>query len=156
MLRSPKILLLLPMLLASLSAMAGSAVDQIEIVDPYARAVPPGQPNSASFMSLTNKGEQATALVAAESDVAKAAELHNHIMDGEVMRMRRVDQIDLPAGETVTLEPGGLHIMLIGLARQLAPEEQIELTLIFADDSRKTIEIPVRKIQVDGHSHHHH
>ena len=103
---------------------------------------------SARVGQLSNGSGEETALVAAESSVAETVELHNHVADGGMMRMRRVERIDLAAGETVTFQPGGLHVMLIGLTRQLEPGQQVDLTLIFADGSRKQIEAPVRKIQV--------
>ncbi|MES9856182.1 MAG: copper chaperone PCu(A)C [Sedimenticola sp.] len=130
------------------SAMAGSAADRVEAGAPYARAVPPGQPNSASFMVLTNNSSMDHALVAAESSVSNVVELHTHINDNGMMRMRRVDKIDLPAGKMVMLQPGGLHIMMIGLKRQLKPEESIDLTLAFDDGSKKMLSVPVRKLQM--------
>ncbi|MBR9885359.1 MAG: copper chaperone PCu(A)C, partial [Oceanospirillales bacterium] len=60
----------------------------VEVTDPYARAVPPGQPNSAAFMQLQNRGEDTLTLIGASSDVAKAVELHTHTQDQGVMRMR--------------------------------------------------------------------
>ena len=140
-------LLLVPSLFAKV-CIAGSAADLIGVADPYARAVPPGQTNSAVFMTLSNGSGEEHALVAAESGIADAVELHNHVMDGGMMRMRRMERIDLGAGETVTLEPGGMHVMFIGLARQLEPGQQVELTLIFDDGSRTRLEVPVRKVTV--------
>jgi len=137
---------------------AGSAADAVRAQDPYARAVPPGLPNSAAFLTLTNSGSEDHALVAVQSDAAKVAEMHTHTMEGGMMRMRRVDRIDLPGGESIRLQPGGLHIMLIGLDHQLLPDETISLTLVFEDGSRETLSAPVRKVQAmmqhdHGHSH---
>ncbi|MEA3639342.1 MAG: copper chaperone PCu(A)C [Lamprobacter sp.] len=129
----------------------------IAIADAYARAVPPGQPNSAAFMTLTNAGEQDRALITGESDAAEVVELHRHRMEDGMMRMRQVEQIALPAGETVTLAPGGLHVMLIGLTKTLAPGDQIELTLGFDDGSLQTLNLPVRRIDpsaMPAHKHH--
>ncbi|MEJ1295923.1 MAG: copper chaperone PCu(A)C [Candidatus Sedimenticola sp. (ex Thyasira tokunagai)] len=130
------------------SVMAGGIADSVEAGDPYARAVPPGQPNSASFMALTNKSSMDHALVAAESSVSKVVELHTHINDNGMMRMRRVEKIDLPAGKMVMLKPGGHHVMLIGLKKQLMPGESIDITLIFDDGSKKAMSVPVRKLQM--------
>lgn len=129
------------------------AADPIAVDDPYARAVPPGQPNSAVFMALTNPSGEERALVAAESPAAAVVELHTHRMDGGMMRMRRVERIALPPGERVVLEPGGRHLMLIGLQRPLAPGETVALTLTLDDGSRVPLEAPVRPITgtVDGH-----
>jgi copper(I)-binding protein len=125
---------------------AGPAANGVEVRDAYARAVPPGQSNSAMFMQLTNDSGTDRAVVGAESPVCKAAELHTHIHQGGMMMMRRIDRIDLPAGKTVALQPGGLHVMLIGLKRLLVPGESVDLTLIFADGSRQLVKGPVRSI----------
>ena len=106
--------------------------------------------------SMTNQGGEDHALASAESDAAKVVELHTHLMEEGMMKMRRVDKIDLPAGETVKLEPGGLHIMLIGLERQLSPGEDVDITLVFEDGSRSSTKAPVKKVEVkmDHHNHH--
>jgi hypothetical protein len=126
---------------------AGSAAEAVDVSGAYARAVPPGQPNGAVFMEVTNGGGEAHALVAAESPVAETVELHSHRMEEGMMRMRREERIDLPPGETVAFAPGGLHLMLIGLNRQLEPGQQLDLTLIFEDGSRTRVEAPVRAIE---------
>jgi periplasmic copper chaperone A len=144
-----------PLLAAAFTtALAFSAQGaEVSIGDPYARAVPPGQPNSAVFMSLTNQSGQAQALVGAESTVSEIVELHTHVEEDGMMRMRRIEQIDVPAGETVTLKPGGLHVMLIGLTQALEPDDAVELTLIFDDGSRIPVQAPVRKIQMQPMDH---
>jgi len=143
-------------LFLSASLYAGTSAEDVQAEGAYVRAVPPGQPNSAAFMSLTNKGETDHVLVAAESNVSKVAELHTHSMEGGMMKMRPVEKIDLPAGETVKLQPGGLHIMLIGLTRQLSPGEDVEITLIFEDGSRASLQAPVKTVQQTMEEHHHH
>lgn len=129
----------------------------IEVTDAYVRAVPPGAPNSAAFLALSNGSGEPRALVSAESPASEAVELHTHTMDGGMMRMRRVDRIEVPAGGRVALEPGGLHLMLIGLKRPLAPGDQVALTLIFDDGSRSELAAPVRPVvPAAGNEHRHH
>ncbi|MES9991978.1 MAG: copper chaperone PCu(A)C [Candidatus Thiodiazotropha sp.] len=142
------------------AAVAGSVADGIMVDDPYVRAVPPGQPNSASFMVLHNKGDEGSALTAASSPAAEVVELHTHTMEDGMMRMRKVEKIDLPAGEAVSLQPGGLHVMLIGLKQQLAPDQNVPITLMFEDGSSVQVDAPVRKLQMKmkqgdhkGHMH---
>lgn len=140
----------------SLGTSVAFAAD-ISIEQPFARATPPGQPNSAAFMQLSNKGE-ATALVAAHSSVANVVELHTHIHDEGVMRMRKIEQIELPAGATTLLEPGGLHVMLIDLKQPLQDGSRIDLTLEYADGSEQQIEVPVQMampagMQMQQHKH---
>ena len=134
-------------------AYAGEAADQVDVSGAYVRAVPPGQPNSAAFMALANQSDSDHALVAAESSVAEAVEMHSHTMEGGMMRMRRVERIDLGAGETVIFQPGELHVMLIGLTRQLEPGQQVDLTLIYEDGSRTQMAAQVQKISVEGVAH---
>ncbi len=130
------------------SVTAQTAIERIEVMDPYVRAVPPGMPNSASFMAIANHSDQAHALVAAESRVAKVVELHTHAMVDGMMRMRRVEKIDLPAGETIELKPGGLHVMMMGLKQGLEPGQTIPVTLVFADGTKMEVQAPVRKLQM--------
>jgi copper(I)-binding protein len=141
-------------------AAATNIADGIMVNDPYVRAVPPGQPNSASFMVLHNKGEQGSALTAASTPAAEVVELHTHTLEEGMMRMRKVEKIDLPAGEMVKLQPGGLHVMLIGLKQELIPDEKVPLTLTFEDGSSLQLDVPVRKLQMqmkqDGHQGHMH
>ncbi|MEJ2406965.1 MAG: copper chaperone PCu(A)C [Candidatus Thiodiazotropha sp.] len=136
------------LLLLSSAVLAGTAGDGVSVEAPYVRAVPPGQPNSAAFMSLHNSTDQSYQLVGASSDVAEVVELHTHTMEDGMMRMRQVDQIELPAGDTVSLKPGGLHIMLIGLKHKLVPDDDIRLTLKFSDGSEQEVSAPVKKIRM--------
>lgn len=135
------------LLLAPLIAVAGAA-DDVSVVDPYVRAVPPGQPNSAAFMQLHNKSTTRHAIVKAQSPVAKIVELHTHIMEGGMMKMRQVERIEVPAQGSTTLAPGGLHVMLLGLTADLTPDQLVPVTLMFEDGSKTTIQAPVRKLQM--------
>ncbi len=130
------------------SAAVGGAADGVAVTDPYVRAVPPGQPNSALFMAVTNNSSMDRVLVAAESPAAGVVELHTHINDNGMMRMRRVEKIDLPVGKTVMLQPGGLHVMLIGLKQGLVPDQKVSITLLFDDGGKKVLSVPVRKLQM--------
>jgi copper(I)-binding protein len=138
--------LLAAALLTAVSLAAQGA--DVSIGDPYARAVPPGQPNSAVFMSIANQSGQNQALVGAESAASEIVELHTHVEEDGMMRMRRIEKIEVPAGETVSLKPGGLHVMLIGLKQPLEPGEAVDLTLIFEDGSRTPVQAPVRRIEM--------
>ncbi|MCX7859450.1 MAG: copper chaperone PCu(A)C [Chloroflexus sp.] len=99
---------------------------------------------SAAYMVLVNNGA-ADAIVKAESDVAKSVELHNVIMENNVMQMRQVEAIEVPANGQVELKPGGFHVMLIGLNRDLKEGDEVVIKL--TTRSGKTIEVkaPVRK-----------
>lgn len=129
------------------AAFGGGAADQVSLSDPYARAAAPGQPNGVVYLGLANVSDQAHSLVGAESDAAETVELHDHLMEGGMMKMRRVQRIELPPGSALSLEPGGLHLMLIGLKRQLEPDQRIGLTLIFEDGTRTHASVPVRQVE---------
>ena len=135
-------------LLCSAAVVAGTAADAVTVSDPYVRAMPPGQPTSLAFMGITNNSDQDIALLDAESTIAKKAELHTHTMKNGMLHMRKVDKVALPAGKTVMLETGGLHVMLVGLKQDLKPGDVVSITLVFADGSRKQLDVPVRKIQM--------
>ncbi|WP_432695822.1 copper chaperone PCu(A)C [Marinobacterium sp. YM272] len=136
------------LLLSALSVPAFAA--DVSVIDPYARAVPPGQPNSAAFMQISNNGDEAVTLTGAATSAAGTAELHAHIQDEGVMRMRRIDGIELPAGETVTLQPGGLHVMLIGLKKTLAEGDDVDLELQFSDGTSASLTLPVKPVMPMG------
>jgi periplasmic copper chaperone A len=127
------------------AALAAGAADAIMVHDPYVREVPPGTPNTGAFMMLMNMGDKDVKLVKAASPVAKVAELHTHINDNGIMKMRPVAAIDVKAKGDATLKPGGLHVMLIDLKRPLKEGDKVAITLGFDDGSSKQIEAPVRK-----------
>ncbi len=103
----------------------------LTIGHPYARPTVPGQAVGGGFMSVANKGPD-DRLLSATSSVAKSVELHTMSMDGDVMRMRQVDDIALPAGKTVDLKPGAFHLMFMGLKAPLKAGDKLPVTLKFA------------------------
>jgi periplasmic copper chaperone A len=126
-------------------AAAGAALAaDITVDDPFARASAGPAKAGAAFMTLKNTGPTGDVLTGASAPVAQQAELHAHIKDGDVMRMREVEQVDVPAGGTVRLEPGGLHVMLIGLKAPLKEGETFPLTLTFAKAGTMTVQVPVK------------
>ena len=141
-------------MLSVFSAAAAHAGD-IAVEDPFARASAGPVKVGAAFMIVKNSGAAADALVAAESPVAARAELHTHIKDGDVMRMRQVPSIDVPAGGTVSLQPGGLHIMLIDLKEPLRQGETFPLTLTFAKAGKVGVDVPVKAPGEMGTEHQH-
>ncbi|WP_210394842.1 copper chaperone PCu(A)C [Motiliproteus sediminis] len=109
----------------------------------YLRASAPGAPNSAGFMVLYNRGDKEVALTSAATEAAQVTELHNHVEDNGVMRMRQVAHVQLPAGAHVELQPGGYHLMLMGLKGQLTEGQRVAVTLGFNDGSTQQLELPV-------------
>jgi copper(I)-binding protein len=128
----------------------------VEVTNAYARAVPPSAPNSAAFMLITNHGDSERHLVAAESDVSEVTELHNHINDNGVMRMRQVPRITAPAKGSVELKPGSYHVMLIGLKQPLKEGDAVNLKLKFDDGSEQQLAIKAKKMMHKMKHHHGH
>jgi copper(I)-binding protein len=135
-----------PLFIAGAFALLPSfALAQMQVEDPYARAASAMAVSGAAFMAVTNPTDQDDRIIAARSDVAERVELHTHIMtDDGVMRMVEVEEgIPLPAGETVLLQRGGLHVMFLGLRQPLLQDEEIEVTLEFETAAPLTVTIPV-------------
>ena len=132
--------------ISSFQVMASQA-DDISVSDPFAREVPPGAPASASFMTLDNMSDQAIKLVLADSDVSKIVELHTHTNDNGVMRMRKVEYIEIPANGQTVLKPGGLHIMLINPVKMLKVGQTVSVKLQFEDGSSKQVDMPVKSFK---------
>lgn len=126
---------------------ADGVADEITVNDPYIRAVPPVVKTSAAFMQFQNNGDMQQFLVSASTPAAAAVELHMHTMDDGVMRMRRIAHIHLPPNKTVSLQPGGLHIMLFDLTAPLNVEDQVPIILTFDDGSTKEISAEVRSVK---------
>ena len=124
------------------------AADTVSAENAYVREVPPVSRTSAAFMTLRNTGAEDHAVVAARSPAAAIVELHTHLLGDDGMhRMREVEQIDVPAGGDTVLQPGGLHVMLIDLAAPLKAGDQVELTLVYDDESEQTFTAEVRTIE---------
>ena len=118
--------------LAAQTAQAhGFRLGAIAIGHPWARATAPGQPIGGGYLTLDNQGKSGDRLLGASTAVAARVELHSMTMDGDVMRMRALDAIDLPAGRSVALKPGGTHLMLVGLKAPLKAGEKFPLKLRF-------------------------
>ena len=128
------------------AAFAGAGVEgRITVDGPYVRLMPPTQPNTGAFMVLKNADDKDHRLVKAESPAAKVVELHEHVNEGGVNRMRPVKDIEIKARSEAVLKPGGLHVMLIGLVRPLTEGEPVSITLTFEDGSHKLISAPTRR-----------
>ncbi len=115
--------------------------EPITVRDAWVRATVPGQKVAGAYMDLTSA--QSVALVAAATSAAQKAELHTMAMEAGVMKMRPVAKIELPARQTVSLKPGGLHVMLIGVKHELKAGERVPLTLTVQDakGARSTLEV---------------
>lgn len=120
--------------LAVMLASAGSAA-QVSVKDPWVRGTVAQQKASGAFMQITSSA--GGRLVAASSPVAGVVEIHEMAMDGNVMKMRAIPGLALPAGQAVDLKPGGYHVMLMDLKQALKGGDSVPLTLVFEDDAKK-------------------
>ena len=114
----------------------------IKIEDAYTRATVPGQQVAGGFMKIENKGV-ADQLISASSPVAAEVQLHEMAMDGNVMKMRQVKDILVPAGGAVELKPGGLHLMFMNIKAPLTAGETIPVKLKFAKAGEVEVKMPV-------------
>ncbi len=127
-------------------------VGNLKIENPQARATVPAQKMSGGFVKIENK-VGADKLLAASSPVSKSMELHTMTMDGNVMKMREVKAIDIPANGTVELKPGGLHLMFIDLNEQLKPGSTFKVKLKFEKAGEVEVPFQVMDMRPAGHGH---
>ena len=120
----------------------------VSVEAPWSRETTPAARAGAAFFRIVEAGE-GDRLIAASGDVADRVELHEHVMEGDVMKMRAVEGVDVPAHGTVDLAPGGYHVMLIGLKGPLVEGESFPLTITF--EKAGTLGIEVRVMDI-GHS----
>jgi copper(I)-binding protein len=120
----------------------------VEIKDAWARATPGGADIAGVYLTIVSP--IADRLVGVSSPASQKAELHQMTMDGGVMKMRQVDAIDLPAGQTVTMKPGGYHIMLTGLTQPLKEGQTFAMTLSFDKAGSREVTVTVRKVGAMG------
>lgn len=136
-----------------LSPFAQAATD-VSAQHAYARATPPNAPTSAVFVEFENKGDTERVIVAASTSAAGKVELHDVIKEGDVMKMRQVEQITLPAQSTTVLKPGSLHIMLFQLAEPLVEGNEIDVEVTFANGDTQSFKAPIKKV-MSGMKHNH-
>jgi copper(I)-binding protein len=150
-----------PFIFLSILMLSALSQAQLAMTDGRVRAMPPGQPNTAAFLTLTNKSDQDIELIAASTSVAKKAEYHSHTKDDKgVMRMAKEDSVKIAAGQTFEFKTGGYHIMIMGLKAPLTPGQTVQITLTDTMGKTYPLEFPVVSIMAEksnqDHSHHHH
>ncbi|UCU98809.1 copper chaperone PCu(A)C [Acidovorax radicis] len=130
---------------ALLSTPTWAQTAAVKVEGAWARASVQGQKATGAFMRLTAK--DGARLVRAESPAAGLTEVHEMKMEGDIMKMRAVPALDLPAGKTVELKPGGYHVMLLDLKAPLAKDTEVPITLVFQDakgvESKLNLTVPV-------------
>jgi len=157
---SIKLLVIALLILAAALSLSACSVNTPEIdtgsgiviEDVWARQSPMAEGNGAAFMIIKNNGSKADTLVGAKSDISDVVELHETIMEDDVMRMRPIEgqRLEIPAGGEVMLKPGGLHVMFIGLNQQLKPDDTFQVVLVFDKSGEQTVDVTVRKMDGMG------
>jgi copper(I)-binding protein len=146
-------------MLASLCAIANAAPvsgqDSVMVGDAWAPPSLAGARSGVAYLSVMNHGGPADRLLGASTPVAAKAELHGDELKDGVMSMRRVGPLALAPGEVITLTPGGLHLMLLGLRQPLKPGEHFPITLTFEHHAPITVEADVRGGSASGDAHSH-
>jgi copper(I)-binding protein len=138
-------------LVLSTQAFAGDAgmakVGDVMIHDGWARASIGSAPNSAAYMTLMTEGAEMDKLLGASSPAAESVELHTHLMEDGVAKMRPVEAIEVAPGAPTVLEPGGLHVMLMGLKGTLEEGDAMPITLTFEKAGEVSLDMPIRGIK---------
>lgn len=119
------------------------------IKDAWSRATPAR--NGVAYMTVFNHGQEPDRLIAVESPIAKKVELHSHSMTDGVMRMRRIQAVEVHPGEPALLAPGGNHVMLMGLHAKLTEGQSFPVTLVFEKAGNVTVNVQVGKAGAMGH-----
>ena len=133
------------LLLLAMSARSGDyKAGNLAIMDPWSRPTPPIASVGAVYFSITNAGRKADRLLAIGSPIARQAEIHESRVVNGTLQMRPVESIECPPGATVRIEPGGLHVMLLGLTHPLTAGTTFPLSLRFRDAGSVTVQVAVR------------
>jgi hypothetical protein len=152
----------LSLLAVALMAATPFAFAQVTVKDAWVRATVPGQQATGMFGNFT--ATQDSKLVGGSSPAAEKVEVHEMKMEGDVMKMRAIASLPLPAGQAVSLKPGSYHVMLIGLKKPLPDGSTVPVKLVVEDAQNKQttidVKVPVKKAgpaagQSQGHSHGH-
>ena len=131
----------------------------INVINFFSKALPPVSRNGAVYLTIINNGEQLDRLVGATTPIAKLAEIHTHKNDDGIIRMRKVDFVEIDKKEEISLVPGGDHIMLVHLMKPLIEGEEFPLTLHFEEMGDVSITVPIKAADTvfntasNGHKH---
>lgn len=122
----------------------------------WVRALPPGQPNTAAYLTATNRGAAAVTIVGASAAVANTTQIHTTREVDGLQRMEQVAQLQVAPGQSLAFAPGGTHLMLMGLAQMPAPGERVRLCLELAEGAQVCTLAEVKKSAGNEQSHEHH
>ncbi|MBI2311580.1 MAG: copper chaperone PCu(A)C [Betaproteobacteria bacterium] len=137
------------MALGVLAAGTALAADPVKVSNAWVRATMPGQKVAGAYLDIESPDK--AALVSATSPAAVSVEMHSMAMEGNIMKMRQLDRLDLPAKKVVSFKPGGLHLMLVDVKKPLKQGDKVPFTLVVekADKSRAEV-----KFEAEVHAAH--
>jgi copper(I)-binding protein len=147
------------LLLAACAQHDHERVGDLVISTPWSRQTPASATVAAGYLTIRNTGQQEDRLLSVESQAARRVEIHEMRMDGEVMRMRELNEgLPVPAGQAVRLAPGGSHLMFIAPVRHFGPGQALPATLVFQRAGRVAVSFEVREMSAshEGAMPHHH
>jgi copper(I)-binding protein len=143
-------MLRLMVLLSSL--VTGVLYAELAVTEATVRLLPPNVPNTAAYFSIQNRSDTRQILVGASADFATKAEIHNHILVDDMMRMQQQSEVVIQPGESVQFSPGGLHIMLFGLTQPLREGQSVTFNLQTKEG--ESISVTANVARLSAHSHH--
>lgn len=146
-----------PLLLATLliqpvtaSATAKKPAEKpIEATDSWSPPSLKGSQNGVAYLTIVNHGNKENLLLSADSPVAERVEIHTQEMQGDIVRMKKLESLPVPGASSVSMESGGLHLMLMQLRRPLKEGETFPLTLQWQDGQEQKIQVPVRSMHAE-------
>lgn len=139
---------------AIIASATGAHAGDVAVTDAFARAsASPAATSAAAYLTIENSGDQADHLLSVTTPAAQSASLHRTVVTGDVVKMEEVSALALPAHGSVQMKPGGLHIMLMGLAAPLRKGDAIEVTLGFEHAPSVTVAVPVGGVAADHAGH---
>jgi len=130
---------------------SSKAIDAVNISKVHIRALPPGQKVTAMYMHIKNSADIAHDLIKIEGDISPMIELHTHTNNNGVMQMGQVESIPVAAKSTTKAKPGGYHVMIMGLTKDLKEGDKYDFNFIFKDGSKLPVNAEVEKIKVHSH-----
>jgi copper(I)-binding protein len=131
---------------------------ELEIAHPWSQELPPNAPTVAAYFVIHNNGKTADRLLSVDSPIAGVAELHEHVMQNDLMKMQQVPSVEVPAGGEATFAPMAYHVMLLELKDRslLSDGKRFPLTMHFEKSGDVTVDVTVQKKAPDGmHEHMH-
>lgn len=146
----------LPLLAIGLFFVSTLSFAKVTITQGQVRLPPPLSTTSAGFLTLHNQGKQDITLIGATSPIAEKLEIHNHILVGDMLKMRKQDKLAIKAGESVVFESGGLHLMFIGLKHKLNAGQKVPVTLNGSQGEKIDFVLEVQDMMAGHHHHSHH